>query len=141
MVTGTAPDLRRLVPFLTVLLIILSSISIPSVKGATLVGLVTDGVTNDPIEGADVHLFDIQYNFERATSRTDENGSFRMEDLLPANYRIEIEKEGFFPVSSEPFELTEGQELVIFFDLEPIISRIRGRVTDHNTGNRSMVPW
>lgn len=134
MVTGTAPDLRRLVPFLTVLLIILSSISIPSVKGATLVGLVTDGVTNDPIEGADVHLFDIQYNFERATSRTDENGSFRMEDLLPANYRIEIEKEGFFPVSSEPFELTEGQELVIFFDLEPIISRIRGRVTDHNTG-------
>jgi outer membrane protein OmpA-like peptidoglycan-associated protein len=63
-------------------------------------GLVTNGETNQPLEGATVQLLDAQDNVLE-TLTTDASGKYAFALKPETDYRVKVEKEGFFKQSAK----------------------------------------
>ncbi len=112
---------------------LLLSLFLTVVQGATIVGVVTDGVTNEPVTGATASLLVPPNDIEVERTYTALNGTFTFDDIAARNYIIQIEASGYFVLSSDEITVAEDDELLLFFDLEPLETRLRGTVYDSRT--------
>lgn len=109
-------------------------------------GRVIDGRTGQPLAGANVGLTRCAEGCLNAGGTvTDETGAFRFATgeattegpLLTGTYQLNVYRPNWLPYESEPFPVTEGQELdlgAIPLQPEPYVAAIRGRVVDGATG-------
>src|SRR4029079_7075639 len=90
--------------FLTVLLVASSAMSISVFGQTSNTGTVT-GVVQDEkgalVPGASVKLVNIATNSER-TATTPSDGVYEITQLVPGNYRLEIQATGFSKYVQEP---------------------------------------
>ena len=89
--------------------------SIAALAGQSVVGSIAGTVT-DPtgatIPGTDVTLMNLGTN-ERRQVRADEQGNYRFLNLLPGNYVVTVEKEGFKTLTRQPITLEVQSNLRI----------------------------
>ena len=82
----------------------------------SVVGTVTDA-SGAIVPGAAVTLINIGTN-EKRTAQTDAAGDYRFVDLLPANYRLEVERASFKRLTRELINVQVGSEVRINATLE-----------------------
>ena len=116
--------------------------------GASITGVVRDGVTNDPIAGVRVTAWaDSSYSYDR--TYTDATGSYRIGALLPESYSVVAELSPYIPefyggswCTDEYYCETGGVRVVVAgteeqTDIDFELDRqavISGTVTDESTG-------
>lgn len=95
---------------------------------ANLYGVIIDRKTGSPLDGVKISINGI-------TTHTNANGIYLIENLIPGNYLMTLEKEGYGPLS-DTVEIIEGNnEINVEMDfIPPIASTLYGRVTDRETG-------
>jgi hypothetical protein len=91
---------------IVVLIATLSPILAAQVATAAVTGVVADG-TGRVVPGATVDVRDPETN-QRRTLVTDDRGAFRMVDLSPGTYDIEISLDGFAPYVQHGLTLAIG---------------------------------
>jgi protocatechuate 3,4-dioxygenase beta subunit len=102
--------------------------------GATLVGRAVLQGEGTPVAGVHIEGIAVEGSWERSSTRTDEEGRFRIEGLSPGRYRIEATSEGREGYTRESVTLAMGEtsaEVVV--ELEPAYV-VRGRVVDKASG-------
>ncbi|MDP8207248.1 MAG: carboxypeptidase regulatory-like domain-containing protein [Candidatus Electryonea clarkiae] len=85
----------------------------PPDLSASVEGTVSDFHTGDPIENAIVRYLD--HGDYEAT--TDEDGSYSFEAMLPGDYTVEIDADGFVSIEETNIEIEEDDENVHDFEL------------------------
>jgi protocatechuate 3,4-dioxygenase beta subunit len=104
------------------------------VPGATLVGRAVVAGSDTPVSGVMVEGIQVEGGWSRASTRTDDEGRFKIEGLVPGRYRIEATSEGREGYSRSSITLGLGEtssEVVV--ELDPAYV-VRGRVVDKATG-------
>src|SRR5262249_17095642 len=76
-------------------LVLLASPALPE----TFEGRVIEDHSSAPVPSADVRFFRTGSHIAAADLETDSQGRFRAEDLLPGEYRLDIDKRNYSPVS------------------------------------------
>jgi protocatechuate 3,4-dioxygenase beta subunit len=102
--------------------------------GATLVGRAVLQGEETPVAGVHIEGIAVEGSYDRSSTRTDEEGRFRIEGLSPGRYRIEATSEGREGYTRESITLAMGEtsaEVVV--ELDPAYV-VRGRVVDKATG-------
>ncbi|MDP8207249.1 MAG: carboxypeptidase regulatory-like domain-containing protein [Candidatus Electryonea clarkiae] len=82
----------------------------PPDLSASVEGTVSDFHTGDPVEDAIVRYLD--HGDHEAT--TDENGDYAIEAMLPGDYTVEIEADGYVSIEETDVELEEGDNIQDF---------------------------
>jgi hypothetical protein len=103
------------------------------VPGATLVGRVVEAAGETPVEGVHVEAIQVEGGAERASSRTDAEGKFRVSGLPPGRYRVEATSEAREGYSRSSITLGMGEtssEVLVKLDAAYVV---RGRVLDAAT--------
>jgi len=90
--TGRNSLLRRLVSLLSLLLLATATLRAQQTSGSA-VGTVTDN-TGAVVSGAAITLTDVDTGDHR-TATTNSNGDYQFVNLIPGNYKIDIENSGF----------------------------------------------
>ncbi|SVB22684.1 uncharacterized protein METZ01_LOCUS175538, partial [marine metagenome] len=75
-----------------------------------LEGIVKDSRLGDPIQYVSVAVLDADVDTISTGGITDENGDFRIQDVAPGRYILEIEFIGFQQIQSEIFTVYEGEQ-------------------------------
>ena len=75
-----------------------------------LEGIVKDSRSGDPIQYVSVAVLDADADTISTGGITDENGDFRIPDVAPGRYILEIEFIGFQQMQSEIFTVYEGEQ-------------------------------
>ncbi len=100
-----------------------------------LAGLVTNGLTDDPIPNATIEVRQFGPGgtivFE---TTTDENGRYTVSGLTPSVYTVVVSKEGFGPADASQ-QVAGGETSIQDFILFPSQSGIEGSVTSVSTGD------
>ena len=90
--------------------LVMVALSFASLQAQTtygsIVGTVTDA-SGSVVPGATVTATNLGTNDKR-TAQTDAAGTFRFVDLVPANYRLEVEASGFKHATREPITVQVG---------------------------------
>ncbi len=87
-------------------------------------GLVTDAVSEEPLEGVLIVTSNDQQTF------TDEEGMWAIEDAVPGEFEITATLEDYEPVTLRDQVLEEGGDLEINFELSQGVGRLFGTVID-----------
>src|SRR5262249_12492578 len=104
------------------------------VPGATMVGRAVIAGSGEPAAAAFIEAIMIEGGYERASTRTEQDGRFRIEGLPPGRFRIEATAEGREGYSGSSITLGMGEtssEIVV--ELDPAYV-VRGRVVDKASG-------
>lgn len=106
-----------------------------------IAGKVTDAVTHQPVEGANVSGTVVSRLV--VNSRTGIDGSYALEDLPAGSVRINLNRDGYrmvavdSPMDPNPgaaFELAPGDAVTRSFEMHPL-ARMHGKVVDRDTGD------
>jgi protocatechuate 3,4-dioxygenase beta subunit len=104
------------------------------VPGATLVGRAVLAGGETPVAGVMIEGIQVEGGGARASTRTDEDGRFRVDGLLPGRYRVEATSEGREGYSRSSVTLGMGEtSSEVLIELDPAYV-VRGRVVDKATG-------
>ena len=76
---------------------------------AVLEGIVKDSRSGDPIQYVSVAVLDADADTISTGGITDVNGNFRIPDVVPGKYKLEIEFIGFQLIQSEIFTVHDGE--------------------------------
>jgi protocatechuate 3,4-dioxygenase beta subunit len=104
------------------------------VPGATLVGRAVVAGGETPVVGALIDAIPVEAGGPRGSTRSDEEGRFRVEGLVPGRYRIEATAEGREGYSRASITLAMGEtsgEIIV--ELDPAYV-VRGRITEKGSG-------
>jgi protocatechuate 3,4-dioxygenase beta subunit len=104
------------------------------VPGSTLVGRTVLAGSEEAVADVFVEAIQVEGGRTRASTRTDEEGRFRIEGLTPGRYRIEATsegREGYSPSSITLGMAETSSEVRIEMDPAYVV---RGRVVDKETG-------
>lgn len=104
------------------------------VPGATLVGRAVLAGGETPVADAVIEGIQVEGGINRASARTDEQGRFRIDGLMPGRYRVEATSEGREGYSRSSVTLGMGETSAeVLVELDPAYL-VRGRVIDKATG-------
>jgi Carboxypeptidase regulatory-like domain len=104
------------------------------VPGATLVGRAVIAGSETPVAGVMIEGIQVEGGALRASTRTDDEGLFRIDGLAPGRYRVEATSEGREGYSRSSTTLAMGEtSSEIRIELDPAYV-VRGRVIDKATG-------
>jgi protocatechuate 3,4-dioxygenase beta subunit len=104
------------------------------VPGATLVGRAVIAGEETPVAGVFIEGIGVEGSWERSSTKTDEEGRFRIEGLSPGRYRVEATSEGREGYSRSSITLAMGEtSSEVLIELDPAFV-VRGRVVDKATG-------
>ncbi|MFC2170454.1 carboxypeptidase regulatory-like domain-containing protein [Calditrichota bacterium] len=95
----------------------------------TIMGTVTDAITEEAIEDAEVTVYDSEGETV-AEVVTDEGGQYLAEMNMGGQFDIEVTAENYHTGYAEDIELAQGEEAIQDFQLDPLITQIMGTVTD-----------
>jgi protocatechuate 3,4-dioxygenase beta subunit len=110
-------------------------------KPTAVIGTVLNSVTKEPVRGAEIWLnprpqYHESRKVESPTTATDDGGRYRLNDVKPGVYDVEVQKNGFISLSDspqrhrrEPLVIAPGQTVKIDIELSPH-AVITGRVLD-----------
>jgi len=84
-------------------------------RPATVVGTVIDSALGEPLIGATVVLVNTQLG-----TQTDYEGRYRLANIPPGTYTLEIRYVGYATVRIENLQLAAGQELAVDYALPPV---------------------
>lgn len=102
--------------------------------GATLVGRAVLAGTETPVGGALIEAIQVEGGGLRASTRTDDDGQFKVDALQPGRYRIEATAEALEGYSSASITIGMGEtSKPVIVELDPAYI-VRGRVLDKATG-------
>ena len=104
------------------------------VPGATLVGRAVIAGGETPVTGVMIEGIQVEGGGTRASTRTDDDGRFQIDGLLPGRYRVEATSEGREGYSRSSITLGMGEtSSEVKIELDPAYV-VRGRVVDKATG-------
>jgi hypothetical protein len=108
----------------------------PDPLGGIIYGTVYDNSTGEPLSGADVYIFDDNYQSSKVVN-TDENGIYTVNVLKGGNFYLYAEYPFYENSEVEYVSVNINEEVEQDFRLDPInySSRIYGTVTDSETGD------
>ncbi len=104
------------------------------VPGGTLVGRTVIAGKDEPVADVFVEGIQVEGSWMRASARTDEEGRFRIDGLLPGRYRVEATSEGREGYSKVSTTIAMGEtSSEVLVELDPAYL-VKGRVVDKATG-------
>jgi hypothetical protein len=105
-----------------VLVVSLQALFIPASAGgdtASLAGMVISSETDAPLTGVRLHAGDPKTGRVFTTRPTPVDGSFNLEELPAASYRLAVEVEGGLYVVDSPLKLSPGQAQSVTVAINP----------------------
>jgi hypothetical protein len=106
----------------SVLVLTVQALWIPAPAGdqtVSLAGMVVSSETEAPLVGARLHVGDPTSGHVFTTQPTTEDGSFRLEKLPAASYRLAVEIEGGLYVVEAPVKLAPGEARSVTVAINP----------------------
>jgi protocatechuate 3,4-dioxygenase beta subunit len=112
--------------------------ALPAQSGsATISGVVRDSASSQPLQGATVTLYGLQFVEGRITAVTDDRGAFTFPRLDGGLYALRARKDGFADVghrqrrfgSAPLFRVLDGQHMAVDLSL-PLTSAVTGILSD-----------
>ncbi|MEO0413317.1 MAG: M56 family metallopeptidase [Verrucomicrobiota bacterium] len=117
------------------------TLKLKKVEGSTLVGRVTNE-QGDPLPDADVKIWSTDQSDYQVTGKTDSEGKYRFENILPITLVVDVKKSGygtndyrgrFIAKKFEHLKPKDGEIVEIADIALPLADKsISGRVLDHN---------